>query len=214
MKRVIKIIIAVILVLGFHLTIRYGINELFINKYKGNKYDIKSLLLLKIINIPESYIVYFNEGNAYYQKNEYEKAILDYQKALESVNKKRVCDVRTNLALSKLALIQFDESNNNIRFELEEVQEVLLGNSCASEDHNGRDESSQKLYDQIEELLNSEGGGSGDPQEDPPEEQDPNEETNEEEIEEKIREQQEETSAEREEIYEGSDYTYSKDPTW
>lgn len=219
MKKKILIIAIILTVLGFHLSLRYLVNELYIIKYDEEKYDNKLLGLLKIINIPESYIVYFNEGNYYYQEEEYDEAILSYEKALKSVRKDRVCDVRHNLALTRLQTLDYD-NNKNLKYELEEIQEVLLENNCATDDNDGDHDPSQELYNEIEKVIKAQGkkddGDDGKDGDDGDKDKDNNNtvsEKKEKEIENQLREQQKNATSERQKINR-SNYDYYKGKSW
>ncbi len=217
MKKVIAIILIIIFLIGLHLTSRYFINEIYIDKYNNEQYDSGLINLLKIFNFPESYIAYYNKGNSYYQTEDYQKAIREYEQALKSVPSKRECPVRTNLSLAQLAIIDYDNPNT-LADELIEVERILLENDCATIDNNGIDESSQELYNEIEELLNSNGGGgsggSGDSNKsnnnDPNNQNDPTDQD----VINKLREQQQQAAGDREEIYHNHDYEYYEGKTW
>ncbi len=223
MKKITKvliIILGIIAFIGLHLTIRYLVNESFINNYNDEEYKNGAFKILKIINVPESYIVYYNEGNYYYQVKEYDKAILSYEKALDRVNKERVCDVRHNLALTRLQTLDY-ENNKNLKYELESVQEVLLEDNCATEDNNGEHKPAQDLYNKIEELLKQngqeQGGGDGDEDEDDQDDDNNNNNDNndqkDKEIEQKIRNQQKQAASERQKINK-TNYDYYKGKSW
>ena len=222
MKKIIKvliIILSVIAFIGLHLSIRFLVNESFIHNYEEEEYKNGVFKILKIINIPESYIVYYNEGNYYYQVKEYDNAIINYEKALERVNKERICDVRHNLALTRLQTISYD-NNKNLKYELESVQEVLLEDKCATENNNGKHKPSQDLYNKIDDLLKQngkkQGGDDGDDDDDDDGDDDQNNDGNdqkEKEIEKKIREQQKGASNERQKI-KRDNYDYYKGKSW
>jgi tetratricopeptide (TPR) repeat protein len=217
-KKVLIVIAVILIMIGFHLTIRYLLNESFIKKYNQGTYDNKVFKVLKLINFPENYIVYYNEGNYYYQVKEYDKAIINYEKALNRVHNNRVCDVRHNLALTRLQVIDYDDVKN-LRFSLIEVQDILLEDSCATNDNNGKHQPSQDLYNKIEELLKN-GNGGGDPSDpggddpsDPSDPSDPDDPNKVNEIEQKIREQQRGANSERRKINR-SNYEYYKGKSW
>ena len=206
----------IFILLGVHLTFRYFVNEIYISNYDSEKYDNKILSFLKIINVPESYIVYYNEGNYFYQVEKYEEAIISYDKALKTTPKDRVCDVRHNLALSRLQVLDY-ENNNSLKYELEEIQELLLEDDCAKEMGNGNHDLSQELYDKIDELLKEQkqdDGKGGDNDDDNKKSDDNNvSDQKEQEIESQLREQQKSSNAERQKMNRYN-YDYYKGKSW
>ena len=198
MKKLAYVLLAFLFLIGFHLTSRYLVNENYINNYMNGIYKLSNIKYLKILNIPDSYVAYFNGGNYYYQKKEYDKAIQEYVKALDKTPKSKICDVQLNLSLATLETLEY-ENNPKIREQLIAVQQILMGNDCAREDQNGKDVESQSLYDEIQELLDSAGGqGSGDP-DDPTDPDDPDDPYEGEDIKEEIQNQQIQAEEEREE---------------
>lgn len=182
------IILIVIGIIAIHLSLRYYINENFKDEYYSGNTGSMEIRLLKLINFPQSYIVYFNSGDSYYQREDYEKAVSEFNRALSRAPKSKQCIIRNNIALTELAMIDY-ENSNNLEEELIAVEEILLEDDCATEDNNGKDANSQELYNEIEKLLNGGGGGSdGDDQND-------GEDTDD--LEDKLKEQQEQSSSER-----------------
>lgn len=206
MKKIVISLLIILFIIGLHLSIRFYLNERYILAYNNSNYSLKNIFLLKILNVPDGYAVYFNEGNYYYQTQDYNKAISLYEKSLVSAPKSKVCPIKLNISLSKLVLIKY-ENNPKLRDELISVQNILLEDNCATEDDNGTYESSQQLYNEIKEYLNQEGGGSGSSSEpvQPTEEEDPEIE----EIKEKIKEQQEGAEEERENIENEFNYNFN-----
>lgn len=151
-KKIAIIILSIILMIGIFLTTRYYINESFINDYEQENYSSAKLNILKLINFPQSYVVYYNKGNNYYNLNDYNKAIEQYEESLKRVSKKHECEVRTNLALANLKIIDY-ENSNTITKELQYVEEILLTNDCATKNNSGKNKTSQDLYNEIEALM-------------------------------------------------------------
>jgi len=112
------------------------------------------LILFKLITtIPM--ISHYNKGNKMYNQGNYDEAIEEYSKALDSSpSKKKECDIRTNQALSLVKSIRSDDEDE---FKLELLylaKDVLCENDCAHEnDNNGHDEEAQKLKNEIDELI-------------------------------------------------------------
>ena len=216
MKKI-KIILLIIFIISLHLTLRYFINEKYIDLYDYGEYESKIIYLLKIVNVPEGYIAYYNHGNSYYMLGEYENAIKEYDEALERNPKDRVCKVRTNKALSMLQLI--DYKSKTVINDLKNVQDVLLEDSCATKENDGYDDNSQKLYNEIEELLNSNGedpDGDGDDDEDN-DNPDPNKDpinVDVDDIKNQLEQQQQEAFEERNEMWDPEEYEYYKGKTW
>lgn len=216
MKKVIIFLLSVLTLVGLHMSARYTINEIYIHEYNNENYNKTFLTVLRIINYPESYIVYYNKGNNLYQEKEYKKAVDEYKKALKTVPKKKVCQIRTNLALAKLELIEY-ENNKNLRNELIEIEEILLEDKCATKDNKGRDKSSQELYNKIEEYLKSVGASGGEGNEDPDDDNNkPSnpDQPNEEDLEEKLRKQQRSAANARNDIYDKDPYEYYSGKNW
>lgn len=155
-----RIIIAVYIVAflaGAKLTFSYVYNEIIIDKYNEADYDVNTDPLL-VANVTESYIAYYNQGNIYYKKTQYDKAIEQYKKALEyDIDKEKECEVRINLALAMIKTLpeEYDNEENieNTIKVLKEAKEVLLEKECAKNDGDGHSEDAQKLKEEIDELL-------------------------------------------------------------
>lgn len=161
-KILILIVLALIATIKFLYTI--VINDNFIKQYSNGTYNEDYVKKLFILNIQEPYIAHYNYGNVLYQNGDYEDAKKEYEQALETVSKERVCNVRVNLSLTKIQLIDTEQTPDKVIEEIENIQSILVGNSCATKDGNGVDKKSQDLYDFLEELKKSQnqnGGGSG-----------------------------------------------------
>ena len=218
MKKSIITICIIFAIITLHLTVRFAINEKFIKDYNNGLYGNNSMDYLKLINTPQAYIAYYNKGNQYYQNEEYKKAIKEYTEALSKAPKKKICIIRNNLSLSKLALI--DLKADDARDKLIEVEEVLLSDNCATEDNTGNNADSQELYNEIEKLLNQQNNNDDqkdDNKDDQKEQQednnDDNDEQKEQDLKEQLQEQQQQASEEREEN-EAQDYEYCDDNCW
>ena len=168
-KMIIFIAIALVATIKFLYTI--VVNDSFIKKYNNGVYDEEYVKKLLVLNIQEPYIAHYNYGNTLYQLKKYDEAKDEYLEALKSVSKGRVCDVRVNLALTEINLIDTSLSRDELIKEIEDIQKVLLEDSCATVNQTGIDEKAQNLYDYLEQLKNSggeegQGGDEGDDGED------------------------------------------------
>lgn len=159
MRRKILIITYVLLTLILlKLVATLLINEKFISDYNNEEYNEDTLKILSIINFPQSYILYYNQGNALYQKGEYKEAIEKYYKALEkNPPQNKECSIRINLALAKLKEYNDDETEENKKQNIEilnSARNILCENGCAnSEDSNGHSEEAEKLKKDIDDKL-------------------------------------------------------------
>lgn len=166
----------------------YFLNEKMIAEYEKGNDSSFYIDLLYVLNFQQSYIDYYNHGNIYYQKEEYEKAIDRYGIALtKNPSKKRVCDIRINLSLATLQLADVKEDMSYLK----KAREILYQDDCAhEEDENGSSKEAEKLEQEIKELE-SQVGTENPENPDPngkPEEEDP-EVPNEKSIEEQLKEE-------------------------
>ena len=114
---------AVILLVAIKLTSFPLLSLAAHNAYK-NQVSFR-LSPIYIMNLFESYKVFFNDGNALYKQARYDSAEKQFRQALQKVPKTRECPVRINLALSieaqadalasekryDQAIIRYDEAN-------------------------------------------------------------------------------------------------------
>lgn len=208
MKKKLLVVFVLFFLLGLHLAFRYLLNEKFISDYDNGKYDGNVLDVLKIINYPESYIVYFNKGDSYYKKQEYKNAQDEFEKALKRAPEDKVCIVTNNLSLSMLQQVDFKQKGWDEK--LIAVEDVLLKDECATIDNDGKNKDSQELYNEIEYVLQNGGKGSDDSDdqddEQQQEEQEDDQDDKEEDIKDKMKEQQEEAIKERDKDLGDNDY--------
>ena len=175
-------IIFILLLLLIKLVFSYMINEIYIYNYNNKKYNISLTKLLLFLNISEPYIAHYNYANGLYMLGDYNNAVSEYDKALNTVSRKRMCYVIANKSLAMLKLI--DKNDENIKEELTEIQNVLKENNCARPSGDGKDEKSQEIYDEIEAQK------EGDGEEEKPSEPDDKKDKKEEQIDvEKIKEE-------------------------
>ena len=187
-KKIIFGIIFLLFLFGLRFFSVYLLNEKVILEYEKGNDPSSYINLLYTLNLNLSYIDYYNHGNLYYQKEEYENAIERYEIALtKNPPKKRVCDIRINLSLAtvKLAIMKKDTSY------LKQAREILYQDDCAhEEDDTGSSKDAEKLEQEIKELEKNAVGedpGNPDPNEDPnPDSEIPNEENIEEQLKQEI----------------------------
>ena len=164
------IILLILLIIAIKLISKYSINNNYIRKYKSNIYEPKIAKRLLFIHIQEKYIAHYNYGTSLYKTEDYKNAKEEFSKALKTVPKKRVCYVRANLALTEIKLLPENEEADVLIKKIEDIQKILLENECATKNHNGKDDKSQKIYDYLEQSKqlqqSNEQGGDGDGDED------------------------------------------------
>ncbi len=98
-----------------------------------------------------AYIAYYNAGNNNYREYDYSAAIEKYEKTLElDPPKEKECSVRVNLALAKIEMLEIEHDSpdaiENSILILEDARDVLLDETCDSEDAN-------QLREEIEQEL-------------------------------------------------------------
>ena len=110
-----RIIITSYVIVGlvlFKFAFTYGYNEWVKSKYEKGDYT-ENYNLLEVANFNEPYIVYYNNGNVSYQRQDYEVAIEYFETALtKNPPEEKECLIRINLVLSKLALLGEDAFAN------------------------------------------------------------------------------------------------------
>lgn len=147
------IIVIILLIIAIKLTYKYSINKIYIQKYNNKVYEPSLPRKLLFINIQEKYIAHYNYGTSLYQTGEYKEAKEEFTIALKTVPKKKICFVRANLALTEIKLLSEDE-DVSIK-KIEDIQKILLEDECATENHNGKDEKSQEIYNYLEQIKNN-----------------------------------------------------------
>ena len=171
----------IVLIVAIMLGTRLFTNHSFVNAYYEGEYDTEEEEKLLNMNFPESYIPYYNLGNAAYKKGDYNSAIGYYNQALQNYPPEdKDCLIRINLALSLCNTIDFynldsQEKIDTALFVLYKARDVLLENGCASDEGDGHNADAQQLKEDIDEMIeklkNPDGGsGSDQPQEQPPQE--------------------------------------------
>lgn len=225
MKKIIVLVWIVFAVAFILFFINYVSNEAMISKYNSGVYEKNRFA---VVSFTEPCIKPYNDGNICYMEGDYEAAIELYKEALShNPSEEKDCKIRINLALAMLATIDFeniDDTNvEEIIAYLEEARGILTENGCASpEGHDGHNEDSQKLKEEIdaiiEQLKNPSGSGSTEPNNEKPDDNKNNKEREEkrkqiEEIENQgTKERNQEVNESR--YFSDYDYIYYDGPTW
>ena len=159
------IIGVIALVIALFFGVRIVMNLVFLNNYNKGVYDVEAeRKLTGPLNLVESYLPYYNMGNAAYMSEDYDEAIADYRLALEKNPPKYLeCPVRINLALSMIKKINFDNLTtekkilNAIR-QLQAARNVLCEDDCANPDYvDGAKEQKPVKTEDGEEIIPEKG---------------------------------------------------------
>ncbi|MCR5293050.1 MAG: tetratricopeptide repeat protein [Eubacterium sp.] len=159
---VVDIACTVILILAIMLVARFIMNQVFLSGYNKGKYDSGIESVLKYGNINEGYLPYYNSGNQHYKNEEYDEAIVDYERALTYyIPEGKECDIRVNLALAMLQKIDFDHIDTENEKEVKKVisqllaaREVLTEVGCADpQGTDGHDEDAEQLKQDIDKMI-------------------------------------------------------------
>lgn len=160
MKRKMVIGLYIILVLlVLKLIYNQVLNKILITNYNNSKYNENYAKALTYINFPQQYIANYNYGNILYKKGEYEKAIEQYEEALNGIiPKEKECNIRINYALSICKTVQVDESDSesikNAIQTYEKAIEVLTEKGCANkDDDNGHNKKAEQLKKDIQKEI-------------------------------------------------------------
>ena len=168
----------VMLALAVYLGFRIYTNRSFVQAYYAGEYDTEDEEKLLNFNFPESFVPYYNLGDAAYKLGDYNAAIGYYSQALEMYpTGDKDCQIRINLALSYCNTIDFynldsQEKIDTALFILYKARDVLLENGCASDEGDGHNAEAQQLKEDIDRMIEmlknpDSGGGSDQPQDDP-----------------------------------------------
>lgn len=155
MKKIVTLLWGLLLCCLVCLVTNFAANEVFVKNYEAGNYKENKLSAL---GFTEPYISYYNEGNLYYQKGNYEDAIQAYQTALSRYpTKQRECSIRINLALSMIAPIDSSQLSDQELEQaiaiLEDAKNILCEHDCATEDGKGHSKEAQTLKDDIDRFL-------------------------------------------------------------
>lgn len=149
----------VMLVSGSLLTIKTITNHSFVRAYAKEDYSTGKEETLLVMNNPESYLPYYNLGDAAYKKGDYDLAVSYFTQALENnPPKDKECLIRINLALATCNTIDFKDLDTKEKRDaaikiLESAKAVLLENGFATDSGDGSDENAQKLKDDIDRMI-------------------------------------------------------------
>lgn len=151
---------AVLLAVGLYLGIRYYLNQKFISAYESGNYETEQEESLQKLNLVEPYLPYYNLGNVAYKKGDYNKAIVNYKKALnEDPPKYKECPIRINLALAMIKKIDFQDLSTEKKLQkaiqsLRAARVVLTAHGCAGPvEDDGHSEEAEKLKKDIDDML-------------------------------------------------------------
>ena len=203
MKRKILIVVFVILIIIMLNLIFINIeNNFIINKYKNGEYLQTQAKLLTNITFQKSYISNYNYGNILYQNGEYEEAIIEYKKALETViSSKKECKIRINYALAMCQSIQVDERDQESIVNAIEIYEnaikILTEKDCNNHNQDAKN-LKKDIEKEIERLKKIQKNTDNNTDQDKKEEKE--QQKNEENIEEKIKDIKEKAIKEQKEI--------------
>lgn len=156
MKKAIRIINIILIIILIKFVFSFVVNEMYISKYRKEIYKEGLVKSLKLLNFSERYIAHYNYGNYYYQTEDYEKAINEYNKALElRPPKGKECSIRINKALCILKSVDLKNKTAKDNIEiLYKAREVLCEEGCANTDNsNGHSKEAEKLKAEIDNLI-------------------------------------------------------------
>ena len=147
-------------VVSVFLIVRIVQNHDYVVAYANDDYLTEKEEGLLKLNAPESYLPYYNLGNAAFQNMDYNSAIGYFTQALSLFPMgQKECDVRVNLALSMCYSIDFDkissqESIDSALLILYRAKDILLENNWATENgEDYRDEDAQQLKEDIDKMI-------------------------------------------------------------
>lgn len=166
LKKYLFITLIISLIIYIFFSIRFGINDDFINKYNKGEYTDWQFGYLTKLNIYEPYVAYKNYGDYYYQVGQYKASLPQYDTALSfRMSKNKSCKIRINATLSIIQLImQNGEEKKEENTELaKKGLEYVENDNCLTLDSFDQDRIDAEL---LIELLKSGGsdGGECDPE--------------------------------------------------
>lgn len=149
----------VLLVLGVLTVSRVFVNASYVNRYDAGDYDTAAEEKLIYVNYLESYVVYYNLGNAAYQEGDYLKAAGLYAEALKyNAPEGDDCQIRINYALSLCYSIDYDNLETQSDIEnaltiLYAARDALTVNGCANDEGTGHNSDAQQLKEDIDKMI-------------------------------------------------------------
>ncbi|MBR0164173.1 MAG: hypothetical protein IJQ12_05815 [Lachnospiraceae bacterium] len=169
---VISVLCAVIFAGGLFFALRHVINEAYNLAYRREYYFDRSATTHMHPLKPEGWVPYYNTGNNDFQNGRYQSAVDNYMMALEEIppheettytqeGEDAECEIRINLALSMLHMIDFENLHINDREEVDrvvaallEARGILTAEDCAHlDDPNGHNADAEQLKKEIDEIL-------------------------------------------------------------
>ncbi len=156
------IIIALIaLALTIFLARRLWINHSFVSAYNNGEYNTEEEAKLTKNNFPESYVPYYNLGNAAYKNGDYNTAIGYYQEAMKMYPPRdKDISIRINQALAMCNTIDFNDLNTQEKidtalFILYKARDLLTEKGYATEAGTEEtvDPTAQQLKEDIDRLI-------------------------------------------------------------
>lgn len=156
-------------------------NHLFVKAYAEGEYKTEKEEKLMTLNVPESYLPYYNLGNVAYKNGDYASAVGYYNQALELFPYgEKECDIRINLALAMCYGIDWEgmdsqEDIDTALVVLYKARDVLLENNWATEDGvDHRDDDAQQLKEDIDKMIEQLKNQQGDDSQDNQDQEDQN----------------------------------------
>ena len=155
----IGIMSVLLLMVASFLLWRLVVNHAFVRDYAQENYDTSQEEKLLKFNFPQSFVPYYNLGNAAYKKGDYNSAIGYYTEALENYpTEDKDCKIRINLALSMINTIDFYSLDTQDKidaalFILYKARDVLLEKGCATDEGDGHNEDAQQLKEDIDRMI-------------------------------------------------------------
>ncbi|MBQ9305156.1 tetratricopeptide repeat protein [Butyrivibrio sp.] len=156
----ILIVSVAVVVISVSALTRVFVNKGFVVSYEQGIYETSREKALFLMNFPQSYIPYYNVGNAAYQEGDYISAVSYYNDALKFNPKEPWdCQIRINLALALLHLIDFDNLDSEEKIQnalsvLYQARGVLVKHGCAEDKgENGHNKDAQQLKDDIDKMI-------------------------------------------------------------
>lgn len=161
LRAILTSIIAIALIVVAVIFLRkLAINKKFVQDYNAGVFNLEEESKLLKMNIFESYKPYYNLGNVYYKKGDYNSAIANYEDALKNKpTEEDECLIRINLALAMCNTIDFqkldsEEKIQTALFVLYKARDVLTEKGCASaEGHDGHNADAQQLKEDIDKMI-------------------------------------------------------------
>lgn len=179
----------VALLCALFLIVRWCVNAYYVAEAKRGDYHPEVEQRLTELNFPDGYIVWYNLGNYYFDRGDYEEAVDAYYRAIDSgIPYEKECEVKINLALAMIGQLsdeewdafldaetsaEMDAQARNVEKTLITARSILIEDGCAHEDdEDGHNEQAQTLKDEIDELLNKDEEDEEDEDEDDQEQED------------------------------------------